>query len=114
MSKGKRNQSTPFYIDGNRAMVSLGPLTNNVYCCYRCAFCYVQDGFMSYANLDVSEIVDFLVKNREKYNIIYVSGDTDSFAPPRTKKGIELLNDIVKAVKCDITFTTRSIFSEDE
>ena len=25
-----------------------------------------------------------------------------------------MLNDIVKAVKCDITFTTRSIFSEDE
>lgn len=114
MSKEKRNHNTPFYIDGNRAMVSLGPLANNVYCCYQCAFCYVQDGFMSYANLDVSEIVDFLVKNREKYNIIYISGDTDSFAPPRTKKGIELLNDIVKAVRCDITFTTRSVFLEDE
>ena len=70
MSKKNRNQSTPFYIDGNRAMVSLGPLANDVYCCYRCAFCYVQDEFMSYANLDVSEIIDFLVKNRNNYNII--------------------------------------------
>ena len=114
MSKVKRNQGTPFYIDGNRAMVSLGPLNENVYCCYRCAFCYVQDGFMSYAKLNVSEIVDFLVKNRERYNIIYISGDTDSFAPTRTQKGIELLDEIVKAIDCDITFTTRSVFSDFE
>lgn len=114
MSKVTRNPNMPFYIDGNRAMVSLGPCSDNMYCPYRCAFCYVQDGFMSYIKLDVSEIVNFLVKNRENYNIIYISGDTDSFAPPRNKEGIKLLYDIVKNTDCDITFTTRSVFADSE
>lgn len=114
MFKSKRNPNMPFYIDGNRAMVSLGPLSDNMYCPYHCAFCYVQDGFMSYNKLDLTEIINFLHKNREKYNIIYISGDTDSFAPPRTKEGLKLLNDIVININCDITFTTRCIFSDSE
>lgn len=114
MFKEKRNKNIPFYLDGNRAMVSLGPFTDNRHCPYQCAFCYVQDDFESYASLDLTEIVDFLVKNRNYYNIIYISGDTDSFAPPRTKEGIKLLSKIVDAVSCDITFTTRSVFSDIE
>lgn len=114
MSKEKRNKNEPFFIDNYRAMVSLGPLADNAYCRYRCAFCYVQDEFMSYAKLDIPDIMDFLVKNRAKYNIIYISGDTDSFASPRTQVGINLIQNIVRAVNCDITFTTRSIFSEHE
>ena len=114
MSKTKRNINNPFYIDGRRAMVSLGPLTDQAHCSYRCAFCYVQDEFRSYANLDVTDIINFLVENRERYNIIYISGDTDSFAPPRTQQGIELLSNIVKMINCDLLFTTRSVFSESE
>lgn len=114
MFKSRRNPNMPFYIDGHRAMVSLGPLSDNMYCPYRCAFCYVQDGFMSYTKLDVTDIIDFLIKNRGKYNIIYISGDTDSFAPPRTKDGLKLLGDIVKNINCDITFTTRCVFSDAE
>ncbi len=95
-------------------MVSLGPFTNYQHCPYRCAFCYVQDDFRSYAKLDIDQIVSFLVDNRSRYNIIYVSGDTDSFAPPRTALGIKLLYKIVCSVQCDITFTTRNVFSDDE
>lgn len=114
MSKDRRSYIDPFYLDGNRAMVSLGPFTDKMHCPYRCAFCYVQDDFRSYARLDTDEIIKFLVKNRERYNIIYISGDTDSFAPPRTQNGINLLKSIVKSVNCDVTFTTRSVFSDEE
>lgn len=114
MSNMKRDKNNPFYLDGNRAMVSLGPLSNNAHCPYRCAFCYVQDEFGSYANLDVDEIIAFLIENRENYDIIYISGDTDSFAPPRTQLGIDLLAAIVKSVSCDLTFSTRSVFSDSE
>ena len=53
-------------------MVSLGPLSQKRHCPYHCAFCYVQDDFSSYVKLDIDEIVEFLIKNRDKYNIIYV------------------------------------------
>lgn len=114
MSKKERNVDLPFFLDKNRAMVSLGPLSQKRHCPYNCAFCYVQDDFSSYAKLSIDEIVEFLVKNRDKYNIIYVSGDTDSFAPPRTQEGINLLQSITNTVSCDITFTTRSVFAEKE
>ena len=94
-------------------MVSLGPLNDKAHCPYHCAYCYVQDEFVPYANLDVNEIVSFLKHNREKYNIIYVSGDTDSFAPPRTEQGLDLLCKIVAEIDSDLLFTTRTIFSED-
>lgn len=113
MSNIRRTRLNPFYLNGGRAMVSLGPLAENRYCPYNCAFCYVQDDFGSYAKLEISEIVNFLIVNRSKYDIIYVSGDTDSFAPPRTQRGIELLNIISQSVECDLLFTTRSVFSDD-
>lgn len=93
-------------------MVSLGPLTEKKYCPYSCAFCYVQDDFGSYVSLNLDDIINFLVINRNKYNIIYVSGDTDSFAPPRTDKGIQLLNMISQSVECDLLFTTRAVLPD--
>lgn len=113
MSK-TRSANEPFFIHDKRAMISLGPLNENTYCPYRCAFCYVQDEFSSYACLEIAEIIAFLKKNYNEYNIVYVSGDTDSFAPPRTQKGIDLLNAIIDAIDCDLEFSSRSIFSDEE
>lgn len=112
MSNVQREKSNPFYVGNGRAMVSLGPLSHNAHCPYHCAFCYVQDGFSSYANMEIDDIINFLKLNREKYSIIYVSGDTDSFAHPRTEKGIALLTRIVDSIDCDITFSTRSVFND--
>lgn len=108
-----RNIDNPFYIRNNRAMISLGPLTKEKYCPYSCAFCYVQSGFMKYTEMKIEDIVKFLISNREKYNIIYISGDTDSFAPPRTEKAIELIKKIAESIDVDILFTTRTIFNEE-
>lgn len=109
-----RNINNPFYIGNNRAMISLGPLTDKKYCPYNCAFCYVKSGFMKYAKMEIEEIIQFLINNKEKFDIIYISGDTDSFAPPRTDKGIELIKRISESLDVDIMFTTRTIFSEEE
>lgn len=108
-----RDLENSFYIGNNRVMISLGPLTDTKYCPYSCAFCYVKSGFMKYRKLEIKDIIEFLKKNKEKYNIVYISGDTDSFAPPRTEKAIELLEEISKNIDTDITFTTRTIFSEE-
>lgn len=104
----------PFFIGLNRAMISLGPLGEGVACPHKCAFCYTQDGFSNYANFSVDDIVDFLKENRKDYDIIYISGDTDSFAPPRKQEGISLLETIAKKLDCDILFTTRAVFSAEE
>lgn len=113
MSKSKkRGRDKPFYLDRGRAMISLGPISDNIHCSYDCAFCYVKDEFLSYASLTDEEIVSFLVKNRDKYKIIYISGDTDSFAPPRTERALELMKKIVKEINCDLLFTTRAVFTE--
>ncbi len=103
-----------FYIKNGRAMVSLGSLNQYKTCPYSCAFCYVQDGFIPYAKKNINEIVDFLIRHREKYDIIYVSGDTDSFAKPRTQTGISLLKSISENINCDLLFTTRTIFSSED
>ena len=107
-------ENSLFFIDNNRAMISLGPLTKNKYCPYSCAFCYVKSGFVKYPNLNIDEIISWLIDNKNKYNIIYISGDTDSFAPPRTNKALELLEEISKNIDVDITFTTRTLFSDDD
>lgn len=116
----RKNQTIspqPFFIGLGRAMVSLGPLSSTKYCPFGCAFCYVQDlHYHKYPHWDASEIVTFLKDEREKgkkFNIIYVSGDTDSFASPRTSEGIKLLESL-EALDADITFTTRTIFNDDE
>ena len=104
----------PFYIGNNRAMISLGPLTDKKYCPYNCAFCYVKSGFTKYAKMEMENIIAFLKENKEKYDIVYISGDTDSFAPPRTSKAIELIKMIAQYIDVDITFTTRTIFDEED
>lgn len=108
-----RSLENAFYIGNNRAMISLGPLSNKKYCPYSCAFCYVKSGFMKYKKLEIDDIIEFLIKNKERYNIIYISGDTDSFAPPRTDKAIELVKRISECIDVDITFTTRTTFNEE-
>jgi DNA repair photolyase len=61
----------------------------------------------------VDEIIDFLKQNRKDYEIIYVSGDTDSFAPPRADEALDLLYRIATEIRCDLLFTTRATFSEE-
>lgn len=114
MSDFKRTQLNPFYLNGTRAMVSLGPLSDKRYCPYNCAFCYVQDDFGSYVNMTLDGILGFLIANQSKYNIVYVSGDTDSFAPPRRENGVRLLELVSQNINCDLLFTTRSVFSAEE
>ena len=106
--------NSPFFIDDNRVMISLGPLNKIKYCPYNCAFCYVKSGFEKYSNLETDEIISYLIENKGKYNIVYISGDTDSFAPPRTDKALKLLEEISKILDVDITFTTRTLFSDDD
>lgn len=114
MSKHQEENEKFFLRKGDRAMVSLGPLQSVKHCPYSCAFCYVQDDFQSYASLPEDQIVDFLETNKGLYKIIYVSGDTDSFAPPRTEKGLHLLQRISQEFDCDILFTTRATFNKKE
>jgi DNA repair photolyase/8-oxo-dGTP pyrophosphatase MutT (NUDIX family) len=116
MNMSKKNIHTklnPFFLNGKRAMVSLGPLAAKRHCPYRCAFCYVQDDFSAYAKLDVDKIIQFLFDKRSEYDIVYVSGDTDSFAHPRTAMGLDLLYRIAMEFDCDLLFTTRTKFSEE-
>jgi hypothetical protein len=103
----------PYFLGLNRAMVSLGPLTDSVYCTFKCKFCYVNGPYRKYARRSVGEILDWLNATRDDYDIIYVSGDTDSFAKPRTHDGLRLLRGMT-ALKSDVLFTTRHVFSGQE
>lgn len=94
-------------------MVSLGPLADSAYCTFKCKFCYVNGPYQKYARRTVDEILDWLNATREEYDIIYVSGDTDSFAKPRTGDGLRLLRGMT-ALKSDVLFTTRYVFSVQE
>jgi hypothetical protein len=93
-------------------MVSLGPLHPTRFCTYSCPFCYVHADFKSYASMEVEEIRAWLTGISEPFDIIYVSGDTDSFAPPRANKGIELLK-ALSQFDTDLLFTTRALLRED-
>lgn len=104
----QRNKMQPFDIREMRAMISLGPLTTERFCGYKCPFCYVNGDFPSYASLDTSEILPWLRKNHGTYDIIYVSGDTDSFAPPRTERAVDLLEHLSE-FNVDLMFTTRAV-----
>jgi len=107
-----RNLDNAFYVRNNRAMISLGPLSEKKYCPYDCAFCYVKSGFMKYIKLEIEDIIKFLQNNFGKYDIVYISGDTDSFAYPRTNQAIELIEKIAENINVDILFTTRTKFDE--
>lgn len=107
-----RPAGDPFDLRSGRAMVSLGALTNTQHCTYSCPFCYVQAGFLAYPRLSVDEIVSWVSDQPSgSYDIIYVSGDTDSFAPPRTDRGIELMERLAPLGK-DILFTTRMVLPQ--
>ncbi len=103
----------PFFVGGGRAMVSLGPLNSRAYCTYRCQFCYVNGPFPRYASRTPEEIVQWLRSRASDYNIVYVSGDTDSFAPPRTSEALDLLESLL-ALGVDVLFTTRYVLSSGE
>ena len=107
----QRDRETPFYVQNGRAMVSLGPLARTKFCTYSCPFCYVHAHFKSYASLTVSEITTWLANVVEPFDIIYVSGDTDSFAPPRADEGMALLT-ALSAFDVDLLFTTRALLQE--
>jgi len=92
-------------------MVSLGPLAPNKYCTYRCPFCYVNTDFLSYASMTVTEIVEWLRGIEDSFDLIYVSGDTDSFAPPRADIGLDLLTALTE-FRRDLLFTTRAVLTE--
>lgn len=112
MSKNNK----PYFIGLNRAMISLGPLSPTRYCTYSCAFCYVQsDKWGKYPTAEIDEILDFLREEKKKnsYKVIYISGDTDSFAPPRTMKALELLRALLE-FNVDVTITTRYVFNKNE
>lgn len=96
-----------FDVSNSRAMVSLGPLSPKRFCTYSCAHCYVHADFTKYETLEISEIIEFLRSRRSEFDIVYVSGDTDSFSRPRTQKGIDLLRGIAQ-LNCDVLFTTRA------
>lgn len=103
--------TAPYFIGLGRAMVSLGPISKSGYCPYQCRFCYVQGPFPKYASATVEEITTWLTDRRDQYDIIYISGDTDSFAHPRTNEGLNLLQ-ALESLKVDVLFTTRHVFSE--
>lgn len=90
-------------------MISLGPLSPKKYCTYSCPFCYVHSGFLKYKSWDIHSIKQWLHAHKDAYDIIYVSGDTDSFAKPRTELGLQLLESLV-AFDVDVLFTTRHVF----
>ena len=92
-------------------MVSLGPLSPKRFCTYNCAFCYVHVDFGSYPSLSVEQIVEYLRDRREEFDIVYVSGDTDSLSPPRTETGLELI-DALADLGTDVLFTTRAPLEE--
>lgn len=103
----------PYFLGLGRAMVSLGPLRTGTFCPFRCRFCYVHGPYSRYASRSADEIVDWLRGCRERYDIVYVSGDTDSFARPRTPEGLRLLSRLAE-LNVDVLFTTRYVFTGAE
>jgi len=99
-------------------MVSLGPLSPQKYCAYSCPFCYVDTDYNSFGSLPVPEIVDWVKdqqydeEGKSRFDVVYVSGDTDSFAPwPRQEQGMQLLEGLAAVDDIDILFTTRAILT---
>lgn len=101
----------PFDARNGRVMLSLGPLSSRQYCTYSCPFCYVGGDFLTYASLTIDQIIDWVGSLSEPIDIIYVSCDTDSFAPPREEQGVELLQRL-SAFSVDLLFTTRACLGD--
>jgi hypothetical protein len=107
------NSVAPYFLGLGRATVSLGPVSSKSYCPYRCRFCYVQGPFPKYAAAKPPEIVAWLHQRRTAFDIVYVSGDTDSFARPRTDEGLDLLENLLD-LGVDVSFTTRAVFAPSQ
>lgn len=104
--------NSPFYLENGRAMISLGPVSPNRHCSFKCPFCYVKsESFVKYVNWGVEQTIEWLNDNSNEIQIIYISGDTDSFAPPRTNSALNLLEQ-VSFLQKDVLFTTRYLFEE--
>ena len=111
----KRSDVESFDIRDGRAMVSLGPISDSKHCIYECPFCYVQSDYESFAKMPVQKITKWL-KNQQQnspFDVVYVSGDTDSFALPRQNEAMDLLADINDELDVDILFTTRAIINDE-
>lgn len=114
LSNGRELQARqPFFLGLDRAMISLGPLTEKRFCPYRCSFCYVRGPFPKYSTVSTKEVINWLRTKRKDYSSIYISGDTDSFAKPRSSEGLELLRAVAE-LKCTTIFTTRYCFDDSE
>jgi len=95
-------------------MVSLGPVAATRHCSFRCPFCYVREpAFVRYKSWPVEADLEWVRTNLSQINVIYVSGDTDSFAPPRTGAGLSLLGALADLGR-DLLFTTRHVFVRSE
>ena len=113
MTESASNSTFPYFIGLNRrAMISLGPLSEKKYCTYGCEFCYVRGPFPKNMSSSPVEIIEWLKTQRDCFDIVYISGDTDSFAG-RATEGLELLRLLVD-FKVDVLFTTRYVFSKKE
>jgi len=106
-------QSSKFFdVRDNRLMLSLGALSSKKYCTFSCKFCYLRsEDFSSYISLPVPDIINWVRNLETPFDIIYVSGDTDTFAPPRTEQALDLLENLCE-FKVDILFTTRAVFKD--
>jgi DNA repair photolyase len=111
-SAEQRPIDTPFDVRERRVMLSLGPLSSGKYCTYSCPFCYVGGDFLSYASLPIDDIVAWVAALTEPFDVIFVSCDTDSFAPPREAAAMELLERLAK-FRVDLLLTTRAVLSQD-
>lgn len=109
----RSSRAVPFEIFEQRIMLSLGPLHHKQYCTYSCPFCYVHADYDSYWSLTPEEIVDWVSQqNPRDYDIIYISGDTDSFAPPRETEAVRLAEMLAARFDADLFITTRAILSD--
>jgi hypothetical protein len=109
--KQATSAKAPFDVREGRVMVSLGPLTRRKHCPYSCPFCYVRAGFAKYSFVSIPDTVRWIRGVRQPYDVIYVSGDTDSFAPPRTAEGLALLTALLE-FNTDLLFTTRAVLDD--
>jgi len=106
------NDIEPFDIRDGRAMVSLGPATNYRYCVYSCPFCYVHSEYLSFQRKSNDEIMEWLNAHRREYDIVYISGDTDSFVgQSRQERTVDLIERLVD-LEVEIMITTRAIIKD--
>lgn len=100
-------------IQNGRATVSLGSLTTRRHCTYRCPFCYVSVGFTRGGRHAPSEVLDAVRSaDLDGVDTVLVSGDTDSFAPPRALEGVDLVRRLVELGR-NIAFTTRALLPNE-